>query len=109
MSDTTTHADVRRWGFLITEAVLIVASILLAFALDSRWDERKNRVEDGEILRGLVQEFARGRETLLHRTDQHYASMVEARDHTTGEYETAVAALDDILAEIERSLAALEE
>lgn len=27
MSDTTTPADARRWGLLITEAALIVASI----------------------------------------------------------------------------------
>ena len=41
------------WGLLLTEMVLIVASILLAFALDSWWDERRDRVEEGEILQGL--------------------------------------------------------
>jgi hypothetical protein len=33
MLEQTSHPVARPWGFLLTEAVLIVASILLAFAL----------------------------------------------------------------------------
>jgi hypothetical protein len=41
MLEQRSHPTTRRWGFLLTEMVLIVASILFAFALDSWWDERK--------------------------------------------------------------------
>lgn len=37
-------------GKLFREGVVIVASILLAFAIDAWWDERKERVEEREIL-----------------------------------------------------------
>lgn len=64
-------ARLRRWGFLLTEAVLIVASILLAFALDSWWDERKDRVEEQEILQGLQEEFRLNRASLETRLARH--------------------------------------
>ncbi len=61
----------QRWGFLFTEAVLIVASILLAFALDSWWDERRDRVEEREILQGLQEEFRLNRAKLEYRVERH--------------------------------------
>lgn len=61
----------QRWGLLLTEMVLIVASILLAFALDSWWDERRDRVEEQEILHGLREEFLLNRSMLDRRVAQH--------------------------------------
>ena len=63
--------DLKRWGFLFTEGVLIVASILLAFALDSWWDERKERREEAEILHGLKNEFLLNRAMLDYRIERH--------------------------------------
>jgi len=69
------ESDLKRWGFLITEMVLIVASILLAFALDSWWGERKDREEEREILIGLRDEFTHGRNLLVDRIEQHEADL----------------------------------
>ena len=63
--------DLKRWGFLFTEGVLIVASILLAFTLDSWWDERKERREEAEILHGLNNEFLLNRAMLDYRIGRH--------------------------------------
>jgi hypothetical protein len=71
MLEEHVKSDLRRWGFLFTEMVLIVASILLAFALDSWWDERKTREEEREILIGLHDEFTYGRGLLIDRIEQH--------------------------------------
>jgi predicted transcriptional regulator len=58
---------------LVAEAVLIVASILVAFAIDAGWDRRLDRIEEQEILADLRVEFAENREAIdviveLHRT-----------------------------------------
>ena len=71
MLEQRSDPDLKRWGFLFTEAVLIVASILLAFALDSWWDERKERGEEAEILHGLEEEFLLNRSKLVYRIGQH--------------------------------------
>lgn len=42
---------------MTAEAVLIVVSILLAFAIDTWWDERQDRAEEGEILDLLQAEY----------------------------------------------------
>jgi len=49
---------------LLTEMVLIVASILLAFALDSWWQDRKDAHEEVQLLQGLQEEFTQNRQTL---------------------------------------------
>jgi hypothetical protein len=49
---------------LAIEGTVIVASILLAFAIDAWWDERLERAEEQEILLGLKSEFSRYREEL---------------------------------------------
>lgn len=71
MLEERSHPDLKRWGFLFTEALLIVASIMLAFALDSWWDERRERVEEAEILHGLKEEFLLNRSKLEYRMNQH--------------------------------------
>lgn len=49
---------------LFTEMVLIVASILLAFALDSWWQDRREAREEVQLLQGLQEEFTQNRQTL---------------------------------------------
>ena len=46
------------------EVAVIVVSILLAFAIDAWWDERKERGEEEKILLGLKNEFSRYRDEL---------------------------------------------
>jgi len=53
------------------ETVVIVASILLAFAIDAWWDERQERIEETEILLGLKSEFSRYRDDLERSIDYH--------------------------------------
>lgn len=47
-----------RWPRLLLEGVVIVASILLAFAIDAAWDERQERAQERRLLEALEQEFA---------------------------------------------------
>jgi hypothetical protein len=51
-------------GRLITESAVIILSILAAFALDAWWDERKERVEEREVLEALHAEFTAARERI---------------------------------------------
>ena len=59
MTETTIEkrANRRKLGMLIAEMVLIVLSILLAFALDSWWDEQQDRRDEQAILGALQDEF----------------------------------------------------
>lgn len=75
MLEERMNPDLRRWGFLLSEMVLIVASILLAFALDSWWGERKDRAEEVEILHGLQEEFRLNRSLLANRVEQHRSDL----------------------------------
>lgn len=45
------------WGKFSIEAIVIVGSILLAFAIDAWWEERVNRKEERVALSGLHTEF----------------------------------------------------
>ncbi len=45
------------WKRIAVEGVAIVASILLAFAIDAWWDERQERIEEKEVLESLYIEF----------------------------------------------------
>ncbi len=46
------------WKRTAVEAAAIVASILLAFAIDAWWDDRRERIEEKEVLESLYIEFA---------------------------------------------------
>ncbi len=52
------------WKRLTAEAAAIVISILLAFWIDAWWDERKDKLEEQEILIGLEVEFVDLRDRL---------------------------------------------
>ncbi len=51
-----------QWKRLTIEAAAIVASILLAFAIDAGWDERQERAEEREVLESLRVEFQANRD-----------------------------------------------
>ena len=59
------------WTRIFAEGIAVVASILLAFAIDAWWDERQIRVEEQQILQGLEEEFISIREVLTRHLDFH--------------------------------------
>lgn len=54
----------RRWSSLLAEAVLIVASILLAFAIDAWWDGQQEDRRRAELLAALHDDFTATSEDL---------------------------------------------
>jgi hypothetical protein len=52
------------WNRIAVEAAAIVASILLAFAIDAWWDDRQDRAEEQRILVGLKSEFEQNLELI---------------------------------------------
>jgi len=64
------------WRRLSVEAAAIVSSILLAFAIDAWWDERKDRIDEKEVLESLLVEFQTNKDEvasviLAHETAVH--------------------------------------
>lgn len=57
------------WKRIAAEAAAIVLSILMAFAIDAWWDERRERIEEREVLLGLKSEFSRYRDDLAISID----------------------------------------
>src|SRR3970282_274155 len=49
---------------LLSHAVVIVVSILLAFGLDAMWDQRNDRQAEARLRAALVREFRSNRELL---------------------------------------------
>lgn len=52
------------WKRLTLEAVAIVGSILLAFAIDAWWDEVQERQSEDELIQGLLEEYQGHRKSL---------------------------------------------
>jgi hypothetical protein len=69
----------RSVGRLLSEGVLIVLSILLAFALDAWWDGLQELREETDILRRLEVETSANLDQLLEKRTRHE----EARDAAT--------------------------
>ncbi|MDX1570692.1 MAG: hypothetical protein R3200_09420 [Xanthomonadales bacterium] len=59
------------WGRWAAEFFVIVTSILLAFGIEAWWDERKERLEEQEILAGLEREYLDYRERLEFAIERH--------------------------------------
>ena len=59
------------WKRISVEAAAIVASILLAFAIDAWWDERVERIEEREILESLQVEFLVNRDAAQAVVQRH--------------------------------------
>jgi hypothetical protein len=52
------------WKHTAVDALAIVGSILLAFAIDAWWEDRQIRVEEQQVLLGLQEEFLANHEVL---------------------------------------------
>jgi hypothetical protein len=59
------------WKRLTVEAVAIIVSILMAFAIDAWWDDRQTRMEEQQILHGLKEEFIVIHEVLTRDMAEH--------------------------------------
>ncbi len=86
---------------MAAEAVLIVVSILLAFGIDAWWDERKERKEELEILRGLQQEFTLNRAIIQDQLEIHRNALVAMetllRAAERGSWDSVELSIDDAL------------
>jgi hypothetical protein len=76
---TTTDKPPIPWRRIFVESATIVISILLAFSIDAWWAERKERIEEHEILQSLQTEFAANRDevasvVLVHEEALRYAA-----------------------------------
>jgi len=74
------------WARIVLEGAVIVASILLAFALDAWWDARSQRADLLEDLASVTEEVQANRDALALETLFH---------------ETAVSSIDDLVARID--------
>jgi len=65
------------WKRVAIEASAIVVSILIAFAIDAWWADRKDRQEERDYLTSLRQELIRGSDEVAQREKTH-AEIVES-------------------------------
>jgi len=65
---------------VLAEGTAIVASILLAFAIDAWWDERKDRANEQQILLALKSEFEINRIEAQSVVDHHEESIRRIRE-----------------------------
>jgi hypothetical protein len=66
------------WKRLAVEAVAIVGSILLAFAIDAWWEVRQDSAEEQTLLRQLEAEFELNAELLAVQRSRHEENMAAA-------------------------------
>jgi len=57
------------WNRLLLEGVVIVASILLAFAIDAWWDERQDRQAEGNQLLSIAAELESNAERIREKLE----------------------------------------
>ncbi len=67
------------WLRVFVEGVVIVVSILMAFALEAWWGGQQRAKEEDEVLRALLVEF-NGAEVELDRVEQRHAEVVSGAD-----------------------------
>jgi hypothetical protein len=67
----------QRWAQMAAEGLVIVGSILLAYAIDAWWDDHQSNQEEQEIVAGLITEFKTHRDTLMRVKQAH----LERLDH----------------------------
>jgi hypothetical protein len=63
-----------QWEHLLVEGAAIVASILLAFAIDAWWDNRFERIEERRVLESLKAEFLSNAEKIPRYIERHQKS-----------------------------------
>ena len=66
---STARSDL--WSRLTLEGLVIVASILLAFALDAAWDDRQENIRRDEYLHVLEDEFRAAAEEMQEQIGDH--------------------------------------
>ena len=66
---------------MLVEALLIVVSILLAFGIDAWWEERRERIEEQEILLGLKQEFEQNQRAIENQVALHEDTLGSLEKH----------------------------
>ena len=64
-------ASQSQWQGQISAGLVIVVSILLAFAIDALWDERQERLEEREVLAALLAEFQLNRTEAAEVIESH--------------------------------------
>jgi hypothetical protein len=69
---------------LLVEAVLIVGSILLAFAIDAAWEGIGTDREEAELLSALLSDFQRNQTLLEVTAEQHRSHRAAALDFLSG-------------------------
>jgi hypothetical protein len=78
-----TSAQKISWKRLAAESTAIVASILLAFAIDAWWDERQERKLEAEYLTAIIGEIDRNLEALPGNRgvlERSFTDLLRARD-----------------------------
>lgn len=68
------------WKRLFVEATAIVASILLAFAIDAWWENRQESYSDNSHLAAVVNELRKQRELLDESIAAHQATITAGRE-----------------------------
>jgi len=94
------------WKRLFVEAAAIVASILLAFAIDAWWEDRQIRIDEQQVLLGLGTEFVTNHEVLSRELASHLKNLQSLEDillliegdHFGDAKSIAIAALDEMQA-----------
>ena len=76
--------DRKRVAGFAVEGLVIVASILLAFAIDALWNERQERERMFEYLTALEGEFLAARDEILEQISDHRAQLVFIDELLTG-------------------------
>jgi hypothetical protein len=84
------------WRRISVEAAAIVASILLAFAIDAWWDGMQKRAEEQEILSSLRAEFEANQEVLT-RTAEIHRRILGAMQDIVSASETDISVHDESL------------
>ena len=88
-----------QWKRLSIEAVVIVASILFAFAIDAWWDERNERQYEQDALLGLESEYEDHHTTIDRQISQHIELLGAVgylmQACQSGTYSTTDMSLDD--------------
>lgn len=79
------------WSRIFAEGTAVVASILLAFAIDAWWHERQERVEEQRVLADLEEEFLAIRRVLSQHAAETRESL-EALETFLHEFETGPSA-----------------
>jgi len=75
-----TGSQIIPWKRTTVEAAAVVASILLAFAIDAWWEERGLRIEEQQVLQGLREEFLSVRKVLSEHLSEHLKGLQALED-----------------------------